>query len=295
MELYQLQYFVAIANNGSFTKAADTLYVTQPSLSAGIKKLEQELGVSLLERRWRGVRLTTAGTLFLEKAQKIINEYQATIEALRNFQNRPVLRLGMLCTIQVSMIAHIIQSFRELYPEVTIELHDTHLDQLSTWLAQGDVDLVITALEPTTDAATTHLLFEQRLLLAVPNHHPFAKKTEIPLTDLEDQPYIERIKCEILAKQSPSIFETMGVHPRIIYRADHEEWVITLIQSGMGMSIMPEWEPIQGITYVPIAAMEPMRRLGLQWKEDQNVELVDLFRSFITEGTWFQQPRVTSA
>jgi DNA-binding transcriptional LysR family regulator len=285
MEIYQLKYFVAIADSGSFTKASESLYISQPSLSAGIKKLEQELGVSLLTRRWRGVALTAAGELFLEKAKSLIGEYQDTIDTLRNFQARPVLRVGMLCTLQVQTIVKIIQSFRDLYSEVIIELCDTHLDELSNWLDHGDVDIAFTAL--VADTNTSKILFQQRLLLGVPSHHPFAQKQEVMLQELEDQPFIERVKCEILTKQSPSIFEAAGVHPHVVYRADHEEWVLALIKAGMGISIMPEWEKEAGITYVPLARMQPMRNIGLQWNGKQNFELVTLFRSFVREGTWF--------
>ncbi len=289
MELYQLQYFVAIAENGSFTRASEALYVSQPSLSAGIKKLEKELDVSLLERRWRGVCVTPAGQLFLGKATKIIAEYQSTINALRNFQERPVLRIGMLCTLQVKTIVKIIQSFHELYPEVIIELCDTHLDELNDWLVQGDVDIAVTVLEEKSDSPTTQMLFQQRLLLGVPSNHPFAQKQAVMLTELEQEPFIERIKCEILSKMTPSIFEMMGVTPRIVYRADHEEWVIALIQAGLGMSIMPEWEAVPGITYVPLVKMQPIRNVGLQWSQKQNFEIVKLFRSFVMEGTWFDE------
>lgn len=287
MELYQLKYFVVIAQQGSFTKASDVLYISQPSLSAGIKKLEQELDVTLLERRWRGVSLTEAGKLFLGKAQRIIEEYQSTIDALRNFQERPVLRIGMLCTLRITVVSKIIQSFRELYPEVTIELHDTHLDELSNWLDQGEIDLAITTLEETTDSPTTHSLFNQRLLLGVPDSHPFAQQESVMLSQLEEEPFIERMKCEFLTKMTPSIFEAANVKPYIVYRADHEEWVISLIQAGMGMSIMPEWDKVEGMTYVPLAMMQPVRKIGLQWKEKQNLELVNIFKSFVIEGTWF--------
>ena len=287
MEIYQLKYFVAIADSGSFTRASDSLYVSQPSLSAGIKKLEQELGVSLLERRWRGVALTAAGELFLEKAKKLVADYQTTIDTLRNFQERPILRVGMLCTLQVQTIVKIIQSFRELYPQVIIELRDTHLDELTNWLGHGDVDIAVTALNAET--ATSQILFQQRLLLGVPSHHPFAQKQEVMLQELENQPFIERVKCEILTKQSPSIFEVSGVRPHVVYRADHEEWVLALIRAGMGISIMPEWDNEAEITYVPLARMQPVRNIGLQWNAKQNFELVNLFRSFVTEGTWFNK------
>lgn len=289
MEIYQLQYFLAIAENGSFTKASAALYVSQPSLSSGIKKLEKELGVSLIERRWRGIQLTPAGQLFLRKAEKIITEYQSTIDTLRNFQPKPVLRIGLLCTLKIQVIVKIIQSFRELYPEVTIELCDTHFDELHDWLEQGDVDIIVTNLKNNPDEDTTHLLFNQRLLLGIPSAHPLAQRQEVMLQELEDQPYIDRIKCEILTQQSPSIFETSGVTPAIVYRADREEWVIAMIQAGMGMSIMPEWEDVTGITYVPLAKMRPIRHIGLQWKKQQKLELVTLFKSFVAEGVWFDQ------
>jgi len=79
----------------------------------------------------------------------------------------------------------------------------------------------------------------------------------------------------------------MGVHPHIVYRADHEEWVISLIQSGLGISIMPEWDATEGLSYVPLAKMQPVRRIGLQWCGKRNLDLVKLFHSFVTQGTWF--------
>ncbi|NEQ50746.1 MAG: LysR family transcriptional regulator substrate-binding protein [Leptolyngbya sp. SIO3F4] len=191
----------------------------------------------------------------------------------------------MLCTLQVKTIVKIIQSFRELYPAIIIEFYDTHLDELTNWLSHGDIDIAITALA--TETNTSQILFQQKLLLGVPSNHPFAQKQEVMLQELEDQPFIERVKCEILTKQSPSIFEASGVHPYVVYRADHEEWVLALIKAGMGISIMPEWDAEEGVTYVPLARTQPIRNIGLQWNHKQNFELVDLFRSFVCRGTWF--------
>lgn len=81
----------------------------------------------------------------------------------------------------------------------------------------------------------------------------------------------------------------MGVTPRIAYRADQEEWVIALIQAGLGISIMLEWEAVSGITSVPLVKMQPIRKVGLQWHQTQNFESVNLFRSFVMEGTWFDE------
>ena len=289
MEAYQLQYFLAIAKEGSFTKASEALYVSQPSLSAGIKKLEQELGVFLLERRWRGIVLTAAGELFLKKAEVILLEHHAAINALRNFQERPVLHIGLLCTLQIHVIIKIVQSFRELYPEVTVRVSDTHFDELDKWLLRGDVDIAVTNVTDVANLDSTHVLFQQRLLLAVPNSHLFSQKRAVELSELENEPFIERIKCEVINKKNPPIFEAAGVKPYTVYQADREEWVIALVQSGIGLTIMPEWENLDGITYVPLKDMQPVRKIGLQWNKKQNFKLTNLFRSFVAEGIWFDK------
>ncbi|MBE9028557.1 LysR family transcriptional regulator [filamentous cyanobacterium LEGE 11480] len=286
MELYQLTYFLAVAQRGSFTAAANGLNISQPSLSTAIKKLENELKTPLFVRRWRGVQLTPAGDVFREKAQTILSEYESALASLRDFQARPTLKIGVMCTLQISVISRILKAFRRLYPEIIVELHDTAIDELDRWLHQGVVDIIITALDQSADPQTTQSLFEQSLLLGVPLNHPFAQRDQVQLTELHEQPYIDRIKCEILSKMSPSIFEMAGIQPNIVYRADHEEWVIELIRAELGVSIMPQWQVPLGITYIPLAGMQPQRRIGLQWNHQARVEVVNLFRMFAAEQNW---------
>ncbi|MDJ0594706.1 MAG: LysR family transcriptional regulator [Pleurocapsa sp. MO_226.B13] len=285
MDLYQLRYFLAIAETSSFTKAAERLFVSQPSLSAGIKKLEQELGVVLFERGGRKVLLTSAGHFFLEKAQNILQEYQSTLDAFKSFKDRPTLRLGTLHTMRGYNLARLIGAYRQQHPNVTIELYNSHLEELDDWLEQGKIDLAITSLGDREASKTCQKLFQQKLLLAVSPEHPFAQRSSIHLADLEGEPLIERIHCEIW-RAYPQMFEEAGFQPQIVYWADNEEWVISLVRVGLGVSIMPVWQGLTDVNYVPIADANFNRTIGLKWRSQQESEAVDWFRVFATSHDW---------
>lgn len=285
MDLYQIRYFLTIAETGSFTKSAEQLYVSQPSLSAGIKKLEQELSVTLFERGGRRVLLTQAGRLFQEKAQAILAEYQAVRHDLEQFKDCPTLKLGTLHTIRGADLARLIGAFREEYPNVAIELHNGYLKDLQDWLEGGEIDLAITWLRDRDDPQTSISLFHQPLTLAVPQSHPFANYNSIHLTELDNQPYIERLNCEFW-RTYPKMFEAVGVKPKMVYAANNEEWVISLIRAGMGMSIMPIWRDLTDVTYVPLVDLSLSRAVGLRWRTHQMSEPVLWFRKFATTHDW---------
>ena len=285
MDLYQIRYFLAIAETSSFTKAAERLYVSQPSLSAGIKKLEKEMGVVLFERGGRKVLLTPAGEFFLKKAENILKEYQSALHVLKGFKDSPTLKLGTLHTIRGCNLARLIGAYRQQHPNVTIELYNSHLEELQDWLEQGKIDLAITSLGHNEDSKTSQELFRQKLLLAVSPEHPFARRSSIQLADLEGEPLIERIHCEIW-RAYPHLFEEAGIQPQIVYWADNEEWVISLVQVGLGLSIMPVWQGLTNIKYVSIADLNLDRLVGLKWRSQQESEVVDWFRIFATSHDW---------
>ena len=285
MNLEQINYFLAIANTGTFTKAAEQLFISQPSLSIGIKKLERELGVTLFERGGRYTKLTLAGQVFLKKAQKILQEYESARYQLRDFQKQPTLKLGILSTLSMASVSALIRVFRQHYPEVTLELRNSHIDDLRDWLADREIDLAVTLIEDTEAPQTSLKLFHQRLLLGVPCTHPFAQQEAINLCELDGQPYIQRFNCEFW-RASPQLYESAGVHPNIIYRAECEEWVISFIQAGWGMSVMPEWPNLTDIIYLRVLELNLHRTIGLQWRQQDNLEVVNLFRSTAAKYDW---------
>lgn len=293
MDLYQVRYFLTIAETGNFSRAAERLYLSQPSLSTGIKKLEQELGVSLFERGGRRTVLTTAGRSFLEKATVIMEQYQAALKELKGFHDQPSLRVGVLSTMWVADLANLVSRFQHHHPNVEIELHDGTLETLREGLEQGDIDVAITvlSLRPSTDSSvqdesqTSTTLFRQPLWLAVPPSHPFAQRASIRLTELDGQPFIDRVNCEFF-QQECQILNAANVHPKVVYRASHEEWVIALVRAGLGISIMPYWRGLTEMTYLPISDLDFQRTIGIKWRQHQNSDLVEQFCHFASSHNW---------
>ncbi len=293
MDLYQVRYFLTIAETGTFSRAAERLYLSQPSLSTGIKKLEQELGVALFERGGRRTVLTAAGRSFMEKAKVIMEQYQAALHELKGFNDQSTLRVGVLSTMRVEVLAGLVSTFQQQYPQVTVELHDGTLEYLQGALEQGDIDVALTVLglrgvtEPSIhiDPQTSTVLFRQALLLAVPHNHPFAHRSSIRLTDLSGQPFIDRINCEFFPQEC-QMLDAAKIRPHVVYRASHEEWVISLIQAGLGLCIMPHWPGIPGVVYLPVVDLDFQRTIGLRWRQAQPSDLVQKFCRFASSHNW---------
>ncbi len=285
MDLTQIRYFLTIAETGSFTRAADRLFISQPSLSVGIKRLEQELGVTLLERGGRRTVLTPAGQSFMERAKAILREYDTALQELSVFDHQPVLRVGTPRTIHIASLSRVIGAFRQQYPQVILELRDGTPQQLITALDEGDLDLTLTAVGGSGSNSLSRQLFQQPLMLAVSTSHPLAERSSVRLSDLNHQPYIERFNCEYW-QAYPRFFEAAKVKPHVVYRADREEWVISLIASGLGISIMPVWEGLSEIHYIPIADQSISRTIGLRWRHHQESPMINHFSAFLGSHDW---------
>jgi DNA-binding transcriptional LysR family regulator len=285
MDVNQIRYFLAIVDTGGFTKAAESLFISQPALSLSIRRLEQELGVILFERGGRRAIMTSAGHLFLETAKDILQRYQSVLNELRAFNKQPSVRLGVLRTLRIEDLVIMITAFRKQYSNVIIELRDGTTKDLYNWLQQGEVDLLLTELTSSDDSETSLVMFQQDYLLAVPKDHPFSQKDRVNWVELDDQLFIGRNNCEIWGK-APQLFEAAGIAPRIVYLADREEWAISMVRSGLGITIMPVWHNLSDIVYVAIADLNLSRSVGLKWRSQQNLEVVKLFRTFAINYQW---------
>src|SRR5262249_21325132 len=149
MDIYQIRYFLAVVDAGNFSRAAERVHVTQPTLSTGIKKLEDELGVALFERSNREVKLTVAGEQFVARARTISREMEQAKDEIKAFRTQAVLRIGALKTLPMDSVAELVRGFRQEHPEVLIELTDGTDDEVRARLRLDQIDLVITALRPT--------------------------------------------------------------------------------------------------------------------------------------------------
>ena len=285
MDLHQLTYFIAVVETGSFTRAAERAFVSQPSLSIGIKKLERELGVRLFERGGRRAVLTPAGSRFLERARAMLEQYEAAFRELREVQQGDTLKLGVLQTVRVTSLARLISQFQPRHPGLVVELRVGTVEEIRSWLDAGKVDVALTLLTGREEPQASLPLFHQRRLLAVPPAHPFASRASVRLADLDGQPYIERTHCET-CQESRALFDSLRVRPRVVHRADHEEWVIALVAAGLGMTIMPEWRDALGIVYVPLSDYQETRTIGLVCPQQHDSALVQAFRVFAASHDW---------
>jgi DNA-binding transcriptional LysR family regulator len=266
MDIYQIRYFLAVVDAGNFSRAAERVHVTQPTLSTGVKKLEDELGVALFERDNRVVKLTAAGEQFLQRARTIYREMERAKDEMKAARAPAVLRIGLLNTMPMEPVVNLIHDFRKLHPEVFIELLDGADEDLRARLRLDRIDLAITALRSDDKASVSQVIIEEALYMAVNRAHPLARKRSISLNEAHERPFIERINCDVWAALRDE-FERHGVQPRSVCRTENDQSTLSMIAAGLGISIMPIRPNTQGVAFIPIENLTLKRKIGLLWQD----------------------------
>jgi DNA-binding transcriptional LysR family regulator len=282
MNINQLKYFLVLAETGSFTKASERLFITQPSLSVGIQKLEEYFGVRLFERGKKHIALTYAGKYFLYKAKNILNEFELVKKEMRHIcDSHNILRIGTLDTISVFHIAKLTSSFSNFYPNIVIEQLRGNIVELQNGLERGNIDLAITILKNKEDRRTSQLLFQENYSVAVAESHYLTERKSLSFSELDGLPYIDRVKCE-KREELQKLFIARGICPKIIYRSTHEEFTNALVATGIGIAVMPDRNSIPGIVHLPFSDLNLTRQVGLVWRSEENLKTVGLFHKFST-------------
>ena len=260
MDLQQIKYFLAIVDFGTFVAAAEQSHVSQPTLSAGIRKLEDSLNVKLFNRGSRLASLTTAGEEFLNYARPAYNQLMSAKSKLSEEQEK--IYIGVLNTIPMDHIAEIIRLYRVSRPHVFVELTVSHHEELAQGLRTQKLDIVFTTKDLSTDNFT--LLFNENLTLAVCRQHPFTTQKEIKLSQLTGQAFIERIKCEAW-DDVHNIFTKLGVKPHSVCRAENDDSVLSLVAANLGVSIMPIRNTPYDVNFIPIKDLQVTRKIGISY------------------------------
>lgn len=260
-EIYQLRYFLAVVETGSFTGAAKRVRVSQPSLSAGIQKLEDAVGVRLFDRSSRRVSLTEAGNRFHDRARTILVQIQAAEAELTGAPQPELLRLGVLVTIPAAKVGDLVRAFRAAHPTALVSLFEGTEQELNNRLDFDQLDLAITIQRPEL-RSRTQPLYEEGYSLALPSSHPLARKSEITVEQLADEPTIVRRRCEVLSETS-RFFTSHNVRPRLVYRTDHDERALAMVSGNLGFTVMPDQYEASGVRRVPLAGFGPRRTVVL--------------------------------
>jgi LysR family transcriptional regulator, hydrogen peroxide-inducible genes activator len=241
MEIHQLRYFTAIVRAGSFTRAAEQLGITQPSLSQQIRRLEKQLGNPLFERLGRSVRLTTFGEALRKPAADILQRVAETKSSLTHLQDgvRGALRVGVIPTIMPYLIAPRIAEFSERFPEVELQFTEDTTSHLLEQLQAGDLDLAISALPVRNPDVVCSELSPEPLFLAVSEDHPYARKSEVDLHDLRGERLLLLKEGHCLRDDVLLSCARAKAELRSTFETDQLASIFQFVRSGFGLTVVP--------------------------------------------------------
>ena len=281
MNLNQLRYFVSVAENGSFTKAAVQHYISQTAITQQIHALEETIGTRLLNRNNRPVTLTPAGKVLLKEAREILEKTDAALLRTREASTglEGEIRLGYTKGYEHSDLPKYLRSFHQAYPNVLISCYRCDTDMLATGLLNGDYDVIFTW-------DSTNLRQEESLRLEVAGHvplrvalyanHPLARRSELTRKDLRQ---------ENILFMSPSgtgdsfgdafyirLYQQAGYQPNILLRSNDMESILMMVAAEEGISIVPEyahpWDiGTENVVFVPLAGEGETEEILIAWRK----------------------------
>lgn len=266
MELNQLRYAVAIAETGNFTRAAERSNVTQPSLSQQILNLESEVGHKLFHRLGRKAVLTEAGTVFIERARRILVEVE---NASKELNDHPSLErritIGAIQTIAPYLLLPLMARCSKELPNLQIDLREDFRSDLVRGVVDGELDLAIVTLPVKDPRVSIEVLMTEPLLLVVGNQHPFAQRKEISLGDLAGETFVTMGESSTLSAQIRSFFGDHNFEPKVGYRCAQVATLKSLVGMGLAISILPQVDQEDSdrdtLTYLRLTDAAPAREV----------------------------------
>lgn len=280
MNLRDLRYLVALADLRHFGRAADACFVSQPTLSTQIKKLEEELGVTLIERAPRKVMLTAAGQDAVLRARRIVAEVDELKESARRSRDPAsgALRLGVFPTLGPYLLPHVVPQLRERFPQLELLLTEEKSDVLLARLREGKLDAALLALPLHDDQLHAQFLFEEAFLLAAPERHPLAQSKALHIDALNDETLLLLEDGHCLRDQALDVCRLSGAQEKTGFRATSLETLRQMVAAGVGVTLLPALsvhDPIvqpTGIRLVRFADPAPSRRIALVWRKSSALD-----------------------
>ena len=260
IDRYLLRYFLAVIDQGNFSRAATHCHVSQPTLSVGIAKLEQALGVSLFRRSNQRVELTDAGARFQIHARRIEREFNLGLQAMRQSSDRGVLRVGILDSIPSDAIAAAVAATAH-DPSTRLELIFGTERELSSRLAKQRIDLALTVVARGADKFAEMAIGSEGYGLALSASHAFAGREAIDAEELADEVMIVRRHCEALSETSRHFLER-GVRPHFAMRVSNDERTLRMVGAGLGLTVMPLSFRAPDVVRPRLVGFTLMRTLG---------------------------------
>jgi LysR family transcriptional regulator, hydrogen peroxide-inducible genes activator len=268
MEIHQLRYFVAVADEGNFSRAAAKVRVAQPSLSQQIRKLEGEIGQPLFDRLPRSVVLTEAGRCFIDYARQIlasIGDARRSVDDLKEAVTGK-LAVGAIPTIAPYVLPELVVKFQKDYPEVTLELVEDVTDGITRRIDAGELDVALASSCKPSPTLRRQSLGSEQLLALVPETDPLATQTLVELDDLKSQRFLLLHEMHCLSQQVHHLLETRRLRPDIALAGSQLTTIARMVAAGIGVSIVPQMmvkhQATPGCVSLAFAAPVPERQLN---------------------------------
>lgn len=274
IKLKDLRYLIAVADTGHFGRAAERCFVSQPTLSAQLKKLEDYLGVPLVERQPRKALLTPAGSEIVTRARRIVEATDEVVE-IAQAHREPLagrLRIAFLPTIGPYLLPVIAPKLRKELPRLELMLYEYQTAPMLERLRNGEIDMGILALPVDMDGLSAKPLYDEPFVIAAPANHALAERKQVKLEDLRGVTLLLLEDGHCLRDQALDVCNRIDVHEKQDFRATSIETLRQMVASGAGVTLMPELATRgghaapRGLVFRPFAKPAPTRRIGAVWR-----------------------------
>lgn len=274
IKLKDLRYLVAVADTRHFGKAAERCFVSQPTLSAQLKKLEDYLGVQLIERQPRRVALTEAGEKMVGRARRILAASDEMVELAQSFRDPLAgrLRIALLPTIGPYLLPRVAARLRRAAPRLELLLYEYQTAPMLEKLHGGEIDLGILALPVALDGLEARPLYDEPFTLAAPATHRLAKRASVRPDDLRGETLLLLEEGHCLRDQALEVCSHVPHDEKQDFRATSLETLRQMVAAGAGITLLPElasrgaYGGAQGLVVRPFARPAPTRRIGAVWR-----------------------------
>jgi len=268
MDIHHIRYFLAVCEARNFTRAAERCNVTQPALSRAVQQLEDEVGGLLFRRERNLTHITDLGLLMKPRLQQVLDGLVEVKRDAKRFLTleEASITLGIMCTIGPRRLTGLIAEFGRRFPGVSIRLIEGIARDLAAKVENGELDIAIMANpDGFSGRIEAHSLYDERFVIAFPEHHRFAAMNGIPMREIHGESYLRRINCEYRDHLSKIADECHADAP-LAFASEREDWIQNMVAGGLGICIIPEFSAvIPGIQTRPLVDPDVSRDVSLIW------------------------------
>lgn len=281
MDIRQLRYFVTVAEELNFSRAATKLHMSQPPLSQQIKALEEEMGVVLFLRTRREVKLTDAGKVFLRESRSVLAHLQAAVDTTLKTAKGDIgeLRLGMATSAVFHVMPKILERLQAQFPKVNVAVTDMGSRDQIRAVFQEKIDIGIIHEQPHIEELAALPIFTEPFSLAIPSGHAFAARTDIPLGEMRDQAFVTFSR-----EYAPALFDSFiaacgeaGFSPKIAHTARHALTIFQMVSLGLGSAFVPSSfarSAVPGVVYRKLDQVQQRVRICAIWNPKNPSDVV---------------------